>query len=474
MPGIGPGSRSGKTCTDHLGQTFKSESEMCRHWGISQASFTHRIKRKWPLEKALTHPQLRGRGTPCTDHLGNQYPSASEMFKAYNTNYTVYNYRMKVMGWTQEQALTTPISNPDLAGAHTCTDHLGNIFPSKKAMCDHWHVPRNVYFARKRAGKSLKECLDPVTHTKPTQSTPMIDHEGRGFVNLDAMCAYWNISKSDYIQNIRNGLDIKRALTERTTRPKHPKDHLGKKYPSINAMCRAWGITKTTLRARLELGWTLEEILTNPENNSHLIKCRDHIGNEFPSQNAMLAHWGVSYVTYKHRLKHGFDLEHALSPSSLHASPSTDHENRTFPCLAAMLQYWLCQAATFYHRRNTLKWTLEKALTEHTGPATFPYGPVLDKTLKDGWILVSTETGQYVFDTPGVFRLARERAMCAKIANQELPNGMRAKYVKPGWFQVWNTAQTGPAPGLLLNPDDAWLELCLTRYGQTKTRKTGD
>ena len=130
---------------------------------------------------------------------------------------------------------------------------------------------------------------------------------------LDAMCAYWNISKSDYIQNIRNGLDIKRALTERTTRPKHPKDHLGKKYPSINAMCRAWGITKTTLRARLELGWTLEEILTNPENNSHLIKCRDHMGNEFPSQNAMLAHWGVSYVTYKHRLKHGFDLEHALS-----------------------------------------------------------------------------------------------------------------------------------------------------------------
>ena len=127
------------------------------------------------------------------------------------------------------------------------------IFPSKKAMCDHWHVPRNVYFARKRAGKSLKECLNPVTHTKPTQSNPMIDHEGRGFVNLDAMCAYWNISKSDYIQNIRNGLDIKRALTERTTRPKHPKDHLGKKYPSINAMCRAWGITKTTLRARLEL-----------------------------------------------------------------------------------------------------------------------------------------------------------------------------------------------------------------------------
>lgn len=474
MPGRSPSSRTGKPCADHTGRAFKSESEMCRHWGISPSAYRGRLARGFSLADALSAPIQKGPSKPCRDHKGIEYPSLTAMFNAYGVNYTVYHYRHDVMGWSQEKALETPLGNTDLAGAHPCTDHLGNEFPSKKAMCDFWHVPRNVYFLRKRAGLPLEDCLAPVSRPQKMQANPVKDHLGNEFDGLDAMCAHWHITKAQYVQNVRNGLGLERALTEKTPRPERPRDHTGKEYPSINAMCRAWGITKTTLRARLELGWTLEQILTHPENNSHLIPCKDHTGQEFPCQKAMLDHWGVTHTTYKHRLRHGRTLAEALSPSSLHAKPCLDHEGREFPCLQAMLDFWLCKTATYHHRRDDLGWGLEQSLAGGAKERLFQHGPRVLKDIRDGWVLASDGTYDYVLDEPGLFRMARRLALDAEAGSGQLPRGMRAKHVASGWFQVWNTPGTGSAPGMLLKTDDAWLERCLVKYGGRPGRKAGE
>lgn len=42
---------------DHLGNTFNTILEMCRHYNISSSSFHGRYKlKKWSLEDALTRP----------------------------------------------------------------------------------------------------------------------------------------------------------------------------------------------------------------------------------------------------------------------------------------------------------------------------------------------------------------------------------------------------------------------------------
>ena len=46
--------RRGVTCSDHLGNTFSSKSEMLEHWGITKSTFDSRIRRSWSLEEALT------------------------------------------------------------------------------------------------------------------------------------------------------------------------------------------------------------------------------------------------------------------------------------------------------------------------------------------------------------------------------------------------------------------------------------
>lgn len=45
-----------KKVKDHLGNEYKSISEMCRHYGITFASYEHRIESGMSLEKSLTTP----------------------------------------------------------------------------------------------------------------------------------------------------------------------------------------------------------------------------------------------------------------------------------------------------------------------------------------------------------------------------------------------------------------------------------
>lgn len=468
MPGRGPGSRAGIPCQDHEGNQFKSISEMCRHWGITASSYQGRLERGIDQKEALTAPKTKGPAKPCKDHLGNEYPSNAHMFRKYGINYTIWKYRHITKGWTLEKTLTTPVSDPDLAGAHVCRDHLGNTFRSKKDMCDYWRIPRNVFFARQKKKLSLAQCLAPIQKQHPSQARKITDPDGNTFLNLDDMCAHWKISKAQYILNIRNGLDMRRALTEMTERPDKPKDHLGNEYPSINAMCRAYGITKTTLRARLELGWTLEQILSHPENNSHLIKCVDHLGNEFTSQKDMLAFHNVSHATYKHRLNAGCSMEQALSNSSLHRIPCTDHTGLSFPCLAAMLDFWFCSTATWHHRIEKLGYSMERALTEPGTSPMFSPGPEIVKKLDQGWFLVRYNGHEYIANINGMLKAARKEAMLWSIANDALPHGMRARHIQGIWFHVYNTPLAGSGPGLLLDADRAWLERCLVKYGTTK------
>ena len=438
---------------------------MAAAYGMTAASLTGRLKKGMSLEAALTSPKRKGPGHDCEDHLGNKYQSLSAMCRAYGISTTVYAYRVENCGWDLGTALETPATDTDAAGAHECEDHLGNRFPSKKAMCEYWHVPRNVYFSRKKQGKTLAQCLAPVARRNASQVNVLRDHEGNEFMSLDDMCAHWGILKSQYIQNIRNCLPVSRALTEVTPRPERPRDHTGREFGSINAMCRHWGVTKTMLRSRLELGWTLEQVLTHPEDNSHLIPCKDHLGNEYPSQKAMLAAWHVGYGLYKHRLKKGCTLAEALDPKSRHLIPASDHEGNKFPSLQALMDYWFISTATYHHRTGKQGMDVGTAVTTVLPGQELP-GNLKIRAVFGPWLHVSDKSGHYMTSVSRLFEAARMAAMLGDIAAGTLPKAMRAKHVSGPWFQVWNTAGTGPSPGRVMSAGQAWLERCVEKGRQ--------
>ena len=92
-------------CRDHLNNEFESLSEMCKYWDIHSNTFTCRIASGWSLKKALTEPMDKNRVMTCFDHLGNKYKSMTEMAKAWNISSQALTYRLK-HGYSLEHALT--------------------------------------------------------------------------------------------------------------------------------------------------------------------------------------------------------------------------------------------------------------------------------------------------------------------------------------------------------------------------------
>ena len=111
------------------------------------------------IESEHGRNRQKGEGIECTDHLGQKFPSLAAMLRYWNVPDASYRYRMRKLGWDLEKTLTTKTINTDDAGCHECADHLGQTFRSKKDMCDHWRMPRHIYFRRIKEGWSIEEAL---------------------------------------------------------------------------------------------------------------------------------------------------------------------------------------------------------------------------------------------------------------------------------------------------------------------------
>ena len=80
---------------------------MLKHYGITQSAWLYRREHGWSLEESLTIPIGSKKGV--TDHLGNQYNSNKEMCKAYNIDYNTFINRYK-KGMSLKDALTKPVA----------------------------------------------------------------------------------------------------------------------------------------------------------------------------------------------------------------------------------------------------------------------------------------------------------------------------------------------------------------------------
>ena len=91
---------------DHLGNEFKSLTDMCKHYGIGIQTFRMRMRYKWTLERALT--QRKRCFKKCKDHLGNEFKSELEMCRYWHITLSTFRSRMSG-NWTLERALTMPV-----------------------------------------------------------------------------------------------------------------------------------------------------------------------------------------------------------------------------------------------------------------------------------------------------------------------------------------------------------------------------
>lgn len=236
------------------------------------------------------------------DHLGNEFPSIKAMADHWHIPDSTLNARLKRM--SVEQALTC--STDELQGK-AVTDHLGNQFISVQAMCEHYSITTSIYYGRLRCGYSQKKALTEDKQTQPKNSRQVTDHTGCTWQSVSQMCKHWGIKRSAYNARRKSGWSIEDALTKPTAELKPPKtvwtDHKGRTFTSLQELCKTYDIPRHCLYTRLiKLHWDLERALTTP-----IIIAGDEVtdpfGNTFPTTRDMYNYYNVQESIYKHRTK---------------------------------------------------------------------------------------------------------------------------------------------------------------------------
>lgn len=177
------------------------------------------------------------------------------------------------------------------------TDHEGNGYKTIKEMCEHYGIKPYVYQQRRRAGWSMKEALTKPVATYVRTTKGVRDHLGNFYPTVKAMCKAYNIAEGTYHRRRRQGASMEEALEHKIIhQPQKVQDHLGNWYPTLNAMCKAYGIATSAYCYRKQTGRTLEECLTQPI--TKVKKVKDHKGNVYATIADMCKAYDVSYNVY--------------------------------------------------------------------------------------------------------------------------------------------------------------------------------
>ena len=133
--------RPGKKSRDHTGREFTSIKAMAGAWGLPADTVAVRLRKGWPVARALTtpfHDKFRRVADP---ESGYVYPSIAECARATGLNIATIFLRRR--GARADLA--------GYAGRLNCTparDHRGREYASIAAMADAWGLSRRTVYAR--------------------------------------------------------------------------------------------------------------------------------------------------------------------------------------------------------------------------------------------------------------------------------------------------------------------------------------
>lgn len=231
------------------------------------------------------------------------------------------------------------------------TDHLGNTYPSIKAMCDHYNIPCRTYRGRIEKGMSQQDALET-----PNKCN-IKDHNGTWFTSQHAMLKHYGITLTTYNKRLLNGWSTEQALT---APPSHTViDYTGRTFKTEQAM------------VRYHKKHPKEKVIPNIIKPSDDV-VNDHLGNAFSSIATMCAYYDIPVLVYMTRLHWKWDKDDALTRPVY--KQVVDKDGRLFVTLEDAAEFHKVPMK-LYLKRRSLGWTHKGALqpdntqiiTDHLG-----------------------------------------------------------------------------------------------------------
>lgn len=305
-----------KVIKDHLGKTFTSVSVMLKYHEVNTSTYYRKKKEGLTLEECLTKQNIlkseklkvdggsKKSSKIITDHNGNTFNSVGNMLKHYGATPKIY-YSGKKKGYPLEvclgvACLLLKYEETGTGNSKPCKDHLGNKFPSKKAMINYHGVKEAVFDKRRKKGFSLKDCLSPVPLKRKGGRVACTDHLGDKYDSVTAMLNHYDITKTTYYKRKKQGLTLEECLTT-------PLENRGNETKPKQDTSTIQGVTKTTTQGKTG-------DFKDMKNSGNYT---DHNGRVFKSIKDMIKYHGIPQHIYYYRKSQGRSLEECLSPKKL-------------------------------------------------------------------------------------------------------------------------------------------------------------
>ena len=257
-------SSSIKDRTDHTGRVFDTRKEMIMFWGRRPEAYYQAIRDGRSQEEALTGVYNLSKGSTLedrTDHLGNIYKTEKDMCKHYGITHSTYFHRIHDSGWSKERALTTtPCRIKKLV-------YDGVEFRNEHELCDYVGISYNRYTnykLRKRCNyeKAIKDILNG--KVKP-RANKVIDSSGKEYRSLNAFCKDKNLDVTLAQFMINKGYSIEDIENTKSWEELHGDneivDPFGNVFKCKLDLANHYKIPYSAVLSRFQRGWSIEEVL---------------------------------------------------------------------------------------------------------------------------------------------------------------------------------------------------------------------
>lgn len=325
------GLRSMSESIRYKGKTYKSLAALHKVMAapeITYAAFRARIKRGWPIQKALTRPKgwKPGKIRPLVD--GKQYSSLMELANTLKISYNTV-YRRGRRGWSDHEIAYGRPRKRKRRQHKSRRDWLrqfeivfqGKTYKNRADLCHAFGVKPTTFRNRhNKRGYSLEQALglEPI----PDKRKKQYHLQGKTYDSKKAFLSAFNIREVTFDDRVKRGYTLAQAVgLESVTRKRQTVSLLAKKivvdgheYQSHEACRKAFGISSSSLSVRLKNGWTPEEAVGLVERKgSHIRKRVTCDGVEYPSISALAKAFDLPYWKVRRRIiKYAYTPEQAV------------------------------------------------------------------------------------------------------------------------------------------------------------------
>lgn len=259
-----------KVSYDHLGNRYKSVSEMCRHWNIGMSVYSNRIHRGKSLEEALTEPVKRYKNEDTTGKTINKWvvlDGIEDTNGKIKVRCLLCGVTYKVTKHNIESGKSSSCAKcyHRLSGEQNIT--IGNVvYANRKEACEAFNlkVGRVKEYSR-RHNISTAKAIQEINEKRNE-----FEYEGKLYTGLSEWCkdndVSYNIaykSTSGIRDNEVLFNDKLKGLVELKRGYKHNNiiTFEGKEYRNMGHIADEFKVNKDIYRCRIYRGWSMKESL---------------------------------------------------------------------------------------------------------------------------------------------------------------------------------------------------------------------